>query len=301
MKNTFKRYLVKKRLEKYFNNKFYVRSSLNRRYITNDKLFIKKQFIYYPVFWKINKNFYATIQYNAYQNYFSWIKRKFNNIKYHKLIVKIKEENSKFRNKKPFLFKSLSFYRLNSIINFLYLYNYFFYSIYIDLFYFTRFSRKKKKQLLYFLILSFKKNKLFINLKNFYKKNYMSISSGLFIKFFEKKKSFKKNKTIKLLMAKYIRKIFLISRIKNTILIVKKNPVFLMEIINLFNSPIAHKFIDPVENRTIEETNNNFIWIKFLYFIFLENKNFSNNKLPQKGRIKRKILRKVVFENKIID
>lgn len=102
-------------------------------------------------------------------------------------------------------------------------------------------------------------------------------------------------------MAKYIRKIFLISNIKNTILVIKRNPTFLMEIINFFNSPISHKFIDPINNRIVEENDNNFIWIKFLYFIFFENKNFSKNKMPQKGRIKRKILRKVVFENKIID
>lgn len=102
-------------------------------------------------------------------------------------------------------------------------------------------------------------------------------------------------------MAKYVRKIFLISRIKNTILILKKNPIFLNELINFFNAPIAHKFLDPVENRIIEENDTNLVWIKFLYFIFVENKDFSKNKLPQRGRIKRKILRKVYFENKIVD
>jgi hypothetical protein len=149
--------------------------------------------------------------------------------------------------------------------------------------------------------MSFKKNRMFLNLNNFSKKNFFFLSTGLFIKFFEKKKSFKKNKTIKLLMAKYVRKIFLISKIKNTVLIIKRNPIFLLEIINFFNLPIVHKFLNPIENKIIEEEDNNFIKIKFLYFIFLENKNFSKNKQPQKGRIKRKILRKIVFENKIID
>jgi hypothetical protein len=103
-------------------------------------------------------------------------------------------------------------------------------------------------------------------------------------------------------MAKYIRKIFLISKIKNIFLIVKKNPIFLMEILNFFNSTISHKFINPVENKLIEENDTPAsLSIKFLYFIFLDNKNFSKNKVPAKGRIKRKILRKVVFENRIID
>ena len=301
MKINIKRYLNKVKFEHYFNNKYTLKNYLNKRFEAKHKLFLTPKNLYYPMFWKINLNFYTTISYNAYQNEFWWINKKFNNIKYHKLITLVKEKNNKLRIKKSILFNKFTQNRLFYIINFLYLYNYFFYSIYIDLFYFAKYAKIKKKKLLYYLILSFKKNKVFINLKNFSKKNYLSLSTGFFIKFFEKKKSFKKNKTIKLLMAKYIRKIFLISKIKNTILIIKKNPVFLMEILNFLNSPIAHKFIDPIENKIIEESNDNFLWIKFLYFIFLENKDFSNNKKPQKGRIKRKILRKVTFENRVID
>lgn len=37
------------------------------------------------------------------------------------------------------------------------------------------------------------------------------------------------------------------------------------------------------------------------YFIFLKNIDFSNNKIRKKGRIKRKITRKIFMENSIID
>lgn len=302
MKINFKRYLNKKTLNNYFSNSnIKIKTVLFKKFEPTNLLYIKTIQIYYPIFWKININFYSTISFNVYQNEFRWINRKFNNIKYHKLIDNLKYKNNKIKTKLPNLFNKFYNNRLNLINSFIFLYNYFFYSIYIDIYYFTKFVKAKKNKLFYFLILSFKKNKLFINITNSLKKNFLSMSTGLFIKFFEKKKSFKKNKTIKLLMAKYIRKIFLISRIKNSILILKKNPIFLIEIINFFNSPIAHKFIDPIENKIIEETNDNFIWIRFLYFIFIENKDFSNNKKPQKGRIKRKILRKVIFGNKIID
>lgn len=278
-----------------------IKNLLKKRFYFNNSFYVKNKTIYYPIFWKNGKEFFTNISYNAYQNKFWWIKKKFNNIKYNKLINLIRNKIIKLKIKNNDIFNKNKTSRLFIIFNMLYIYNLFFYSIYIDIFNFIKFINKKKKQLLFFLILSFKKNKLYINLQNSQKKNFLSISSGLFIKFFEKKKSFKKNKTIKFLMAKYIRKIFLITKIKNTILILKRTPVFLMEIINLFNSPIAHKFINPIENKNIEESNNNFLWIKFLYFIFIENKNYSKNKMPQKGRIKRKILRKVTFENKIID
>ena len=73
------------------------------------------------------------------------------------------------------------------------------------------------------------------------------------------------------------------------------------EIINFINTPIAHKFFNPIDGKNIEEQEFNFTQLKFLFFLFIENKNFSKNKNPKKGRIKRKILRKVIFENKIVD
>lgn len=301
LKINSKRYLIKNYLKPYYNNKYILKKFYKKKFQTKFDLNFKKRFIYYPIFWKINLNFHIIVSYNAYQNQFTWIEKKFNNFKFNKIISIIKEKNSKIKTKRNFFYNKLFFKNIQLITNYFYIYNYFFYSIYIDIFYFIKYIKIYKKTLYYYLILSFKKNKLFINLKNFSKKNYLSLSNGLFIKFFEKKKSFKKNKTIKLLMAKFIRKIFLISKIKNTILIIKKNPLFLLEMLNFFNSPIIHKFINPIENKIVEESNDNFLWIKFLYFIFLENKNFSLNKLPKKGRIKRKILRKVVFENKIID
>ena len=148
--------------------------------------------------------------------------------------------------------------RHDIIFDFLYLYNYFFNSIYIDIFYIYKYVKPRHRRLLHFLILSFTKNKFFVNLKNYAKKNYLFLSPGFFIKFFEKKKSFKKNKIIKLLMSKYVRKLFLISNIQNTVLIIKRNPINLLEIVNLFNTPIVHKFLNPVDRKIKEEKNLNF-------------------------------------------
>lgn len=143
--------------------------------------------------------------------------------------------------------------RFSSVQKFLYIYNYFFSTTFIDLFYLIKFFKTRQQRVLHYLILNFTQNKLFVNIQNYAKKNYLFLSAGLFIKFFEKKKSFKKNKAIKLLMAKYIRKLFLISKIKNTILIIKKTPVYLLEMLKLINSPIAHKFVNPFDKIIIEE------------------------------------------------
>jgi diacylglycerol kinase len=154
---------------------------------------------------------------------------------------------------------------------------------------------------LYYLVLTFNKDRLFVNLLNRRKKNFLFVSNGFFIKFFEKRKAFKKGKAVKLLVAKYLRKFFLISKIKNLMLIVNNNPVFLLEMLNTINVPIVHKFYDPFSQTAIEEKKPDISMIKFLYFIFLENINFSNNKVRKKGRIKRKILRKLVLKDKLVD
>jgi hypothetical protein len=183
----------------------------------------------------------------------------------------------------------------------LYTYTYFFFFIGIDLFYLSKAFQLRRQRLNHFLIFSFSKTRLYINLQNFIHKNYFFLSTGLFIKFFDRKKSLKKSKTIKLLIAKFLRKLFLITQLKHAILIIKKNPLFLLEMLNLFNTPVAYKFIDPTDEREIEEKPTDFLLIKFLYFVFLENKTYTFNKQKKKGRIKRKIFRKLILTNKIID
>jgi hypothetical protein len=183
------------------------------------------------------------------------------------------------------------------------MYNNFIKSCAIDLFFIRRLFKTKYNRMLHYLLFSFFKNKLIINLQNYKKINYTFISPGFFIKFFEKKKSLKKTKTLKFLMAKYLRKLFIISKITNLILIIKNTPSNLIEIIKLINTPIVHKFVDPIDKFEIDESNLKikYFWVKFLFFIFNKNINFSKNKERKRGRIKRKILRKLVLENKLID
>lgn len=277
------------------------RPSLKLKFKNNNDCCLKKRYTYRPTYRKMNLGFYHTVAYNAYQGQFWWAKRRFLNVKYHEFLVAVREKAAQLRIKYRLPFKNTVKQRYASLYGFLYMYNYFFSSIFVDLFYLAKSLRTRRQRARYFLILSFTKDKLFVNLQNLRRRNYLFLSCGLFIRFFKKKKSFKKNKTVKLLIAKYIRKIYLICRIKNSMLIVKKNPVLLLETINFFNTPIAHKFSDPVENRIIEESDRDSIRFRFLHFIFIENKDFSNNRKPQRGRIKRKILRKLVFENKIVD
>jgi len=287
-------------LNRYVKKKYAKYSIINKnkiKKILNNKSNLRNFYFYDHNLVKIHYELQKLNLYNIFQNNFKFFKKNFNNKKYLKLLKLVQDNKLKNHNSS---IKILNLTKSSLILNFTLLYNFFLNSIYLDIFYFSKFLKIKNK-IVFFLIMSFKKKKLYINLQNIKKKNYISISTGLFIKFFEKRKSIKKNKAIKLLMAKYLRKLFIISKIMNVVMLIKKTPLFINELVNFLNLPIAHKFLNPIDQKIIDESSNKKLTIKFLYFIFSENKNFSKNKLPQKGRIKRKILRKVTFENKIVD
>jgi hypothetical protein len=140
-----------------------------------------------------------------------------------------------------------------------------------------------------------------LNLQNKKKKNFFFLSTGMFIKFFNKKKNLKKNKITKILMAKFLRKINLLIKFKFILIIVKKIPLNLMEFLTFLNSQIIHKFQNPYGDNLIEEKINDSPLFRIINFIFTKNIDFSNNKKKKKGRIKRKIIRKLTILNKLID
>lgn len=187
------------------------------------------------------------------------------------------------------------------MFSYFYFYNFLFSNMRNALASLVKKKKKKDDRSLYHLILTFKNNKLFINLHDYIKRNYLFISNGLFIRFYEKKKSLKKSKIIRTVVAKYLRKFFLLLKLPRVILIIKKNPVFFLEFLNLFMQPIVYKFNEPLTNREIRDKGPLKFLTKFLYFVFVNNENYVNNKEKKKGRIKRKISRKIILQNHIID
>lgn len=161
-----------------------------------------------------------------------------------------------------------------------------------------------QKRSIYEFIWNFKPNNLlFVNVRSTSlrkPKNFSFVSLGLFLKFFEKKKTLKKNKLIKLAVIKYFRKLFIILHLQKMILIIKRNPVYLPEILNIFHQPLFVLVNEPSKNKP-KKKKIIFNPPMFSYYFFISNKSFVKNKMQKKGRIKRKITKKLVSKNKIID
>lgn len=153
----------------------------------------------------------------------------------------------------------------------------------------------------YLFLLNFAHNKINAMLQTLKKKNLTSIAAGFFIKYFNNQKNKKKTKLVKLLTAKYFRKIFIVTKLKLFNVVVKKTPLDLVPFFIALTTPIITPFQDPYNEKPIEENEKNKYNFKFNYFIFKNNMFFHKRRQKKRGRIKRKILRKLVIENKVVD
>ena len=128
------------------------------------------------------------------------------------------------------------------------------------------------------LSLTFRKNQIFLHLKDLKRRDYCFASLGFFIKFFAKKKSLKKNKVMKFLLARFIRKLFIISNILSANLIIRGLPIKLLEMTSFIMQPLKHKFIDPENGNVIDETKiqNESYLITFNYMLFIKNKAYNS-------------------------
>jgi len=155
---------------------------------------------------------------------------------------------------------------------------------------------------IYKLYFTFTSNRLFINLLNVPGKNYISLSVGLFLKFFKNKKSFKKNKLIKLLLVKYVRKLLIVSGIKNIYLYVQKKPLFFQELCKTLTTPLVNSFLNPLTSLPLNENLNlkqQPFHIRYLFF--RQPKPYNTMRASRQGRLKRKVMRRIIRTNRISD
>jgi len=102
-------------------------------------------------------------------------------------------------------------------------------------------------------------------------------------------------------MIKFLRKILLILRLKNIIVLSRGVPVHFSLLLATLFRPLAHPFVDPLTGTTVDETQGSKGIINMSALFFLTSKPFGTQKTKKKGRVKRKIRRKLVRSNSIID
>ena len=102
--------------------------------------------------------------------------------------------------------------------------------------------------------------------------------------------------------ASFLRKVLLYSSLKNLSIYINKTPRYFNEILGKINEPsistYAHPFGDSGSEVVEGTVSDNF---KFSSMIFLNNKSYGFVKMRKRGRLKRKISKRLVSLNRVLD
>ena len=188
------------------------------------------------------------------------------------------------------------------ISNYFYIYN----LLYLQPFTVIYHVWNSKKNLLvkniYNLRFKFFLNKFSISFENeLFKHNYFSLSPGLLIKGFEYKKSLKSSYSLKLLLIKFVRKLLIVLGIKKLSLIIQGSPLNLSQCLRVLFKPLQHYFKNPLTSKFYEEIISKPSVFNLFNLVFKKVLAYKPLKLRKRGRVKRKIRRKLVFKNNLID
>lgn len=150
------------------------------------------------------------------------------------------------------------------------------------------------------LLLNFRRFRFFPNIQNYNGNSFVNLSLGMFSKFFKKGKSFIKNKLNFLVIAGFLRKMLIFINLHNLILIVKHVPMYLQEILSTINNPVIVNYQNPFTGSQVDEI---FLQKRFYFFMFIFSlsKSYSFLKQKKKGRVKRKITKRIVKVNRLVD
>ena len=128
--------------------------------------------------------------------------------------------------------------------------------------------------------------------------DYFFVSAGIFTRYFFFQKSVKKSKALKLVMARFTRKMIILLELLNIVLFIRGLPFMLENLIAMLLSPLRHPFINPLRGDIFDEVNTAGSSLCVSSLVFVNIKPFGFTKRRLKGRIKRKIRRRIYRLNR---
>ena len=133
--------------------------------------------------------------------------------------------------------------------------------------------------------------------------NYLSLYSGLFLKFFKQRRPLRRSKLFKVLMVKFFRKILIQTRVYYILFTVNRASPALIEFLRLLKTPNIVPYKNPNSTKAFNDSfvNKGKTLFSITKVIFRRTHSFTNMKTPNKGRLKRKITRRLLRKNRVLD
>lgn len=127
-------------------------------------------------------------------------------------------------------------------------------------------------------------------------------SLGCVSKFLNKGKSHTKKKAVFLLTASLLRKVLLYSSLVDIHLYINRTPLYFQEIMNQMHTPTKALYYHPFFKQTlVDESKENIRSFDLKYVSFTNTRSYGYTRWKKKGRLKRKISKRVFSINRVID
>ena len=163
-------------------------------------------------------------------------------------------------------------------------------------------SKREKKKITHQLYLRFVKSRLILSLFASERKcTHFFVSVGVFMKHFKRKKSLRKSRSLKILMMRFLRKLLLSLGLPNIELIVRGTPFYLNILLNSLFKPIPHAVNNVLGGPLIDEASGKRQSLNIEAIQFEKFKAFGFMKAKKRGRVKRKIRRRLYRFNQVSD
>lgn len=133
--------------------------------------------------------------------------------------------------------------------------------------------------------------------------NYFSFGVGMFLKFFESRRPLKRTKLFKLLLVRFLRKVLILSTIPRVHLVINRSPTLFTELYKAFTTPDIVPFRTLNRRRWYNDSKINLKRVPFTVdkFAFFRTKFYGLFKERRRGRLKRKVARRLIKKNSVLD
>lgn len=151
------------------------------------------------------------------------------------------------------------------------------------------------------LDLNFKRKRFFPSLRTLNGKTLSFMSLGMVASRYGRGKPFYRKKPVFIKVASILRKLLIYTFLVNLHLVVKRTPTYLVEILMSIFNPALVPYKNPFKsNQMVNEKSyaNQFFFDRLTFY---SPRNFGFMKTAKSGRLKRKIRRKIILKNRILD
>jgi hypothetical protein len=151
------------------------------------------------------------------------------------------------------------------------------------------------------LVLNYKRLRFFPLIRDSYGQTLFNCSLGVIAKYLNKGKSFTKKKAVYLLLFSLIRKILLYSKINDMILVLNRTPKYLQEFMTTLNTPSVSIYSNPFKASELLSESSKDTYFDFKFVQVITSKSYGYIKMGKRGRLKRKISKRVQASNRVLD